>query len=317
MSAQFKTEYHDFIRDGSSVAAIRSLTLRTGHVPNYLIYDDPANWLAVAADPAYGQHDVCLATLIKFLESGPWRDHVASIETFIDLGVGTGEKIGNFIATDAERLPNRRLNVFLIDVNKDLLQLSEKRIKAIIGTNCAPSVHLFRARFDQLSRIMSSTGSKIQGVSAFLVLGNTFANLHEEAFLRRLSRNMRSGDLFVLSLEFASVGHRVNNKQDIMASYTGSAAIQRLFSSSLRYFPDASELEIVAAQGDARFSSIPRTFTVAGRFRSKGRELFSAHSNRYHFEAFVRFVQAFDLTFVSSFNLKETPFYKYVVFERI
>jgi hypothetical protein len=293
---------------------------RNGLLESDALFADDEDWAHVADDASYSYYQVCLATLDAMLASESWRERSRAIRSYIDLGVGTGEKLQRFAAATLRDAAPDRFGLIILDINARMLAAARRGFMArFAAPPGAMDVVTAHARFEQLSDVMRHPAVKVAGwtesQAAFLLLGNTFANLHEEQTLGLLRSVLKRDDLLILSLELGSVGPALNDMDEIVERYRRSKTIHAIFSAPLKYLEGSvSPLDITWIGADARLTSLPGTRTVIGRVFVDGREVIVARSNRYDEDELFGLFLRHGFVPLEAHYQPGTSFYRYLIF---
>jgi Histidine-specific methyltransferase, SAM-dependent len=294
---------------------------RTGLLESDALFADDEDWAHVADDASYSYYKACLHTLDAMLATESWRQRSRAVRSYIDLGVGTGEKLRRFAARTLSDTAPDRLGLILLDVNARMLAAARHGLTAGLIASGTVDLVTAHARFEQLNQVMRHPAIRATGwagsQAAFLLLGNTFGNLHEERMLGLLRSVAKRDDLLILSLELGAVGPALNDMDEIVERYRKSKTIHAIFSSPLKYLEGSvSPLDITWIEADARLTSLPGTRTVVGRVFVDGREVIVARSNRYDQDELLRLFLRHGFMPLEAHYRRETGFYRYLIFRK-
>jgi hypothetical protein len=153
------------------VREIIACQAQTGMVDSLWCYVEDDRWTAVTTDTDYRHYQACLNILRGLVASESWRRLSRDVGQFVDLGVGTGEKILQFALAAVEITSRASLQIVGLDVCEPLLQSFRSRFLQMRETpkdGC--SVISARASFNQLPDVKAHPAvASTRGNKRFIV----------------------------------------------------------------------------------------------------------------------------------------------------
>jgi hypothetical protein len=308
--------------DAASIVRAQAQTGMIDSMWCYVDADDEHPWFGIGGDRHYGHSDTCLRTMKSLLRSRWWHDLTRGVDTVVDLGVGDGSKVAEVVRALVQRRYRELLRVGGLDISATLLREFRSQMFEI-ASRAMPRFEVLsaQARFVQLGDVLTAPAvrgfSGREGRRLFLLLGNTFGNIHEPTFFHAMRQATVAGDLVVLSLELGVVNGERNAPEQILRHYQTSRATDALLARPLRFLDGPkTPLQFTAARDDARFSTFPDTFTVYARAFVDGREIVTAYSNRLNLDVLIAQFARQGFVFEGDHHLTSSKFYRYLVFRK-
>lgn len=199
----------------SPTAAIASLSAQMNSTNGGIIlqsnlYADPMSsleWLQIVKQSDYQN----VASTFPYKQISELIDHMCdnfdSIQEidFIALGAGSAEKESRLVQHLAQLMPNKKINLYLLEVSQPLLVEGYKNAVASMASVPNVGVRAIMADMNDLSKMINSFSPTIPGRRRIIaMLGFTFSNLPNELlFIRNSLRGTNEADMFLIDFSKA------------------------------------------------------------------------------------------------------------------
>jgi dimethylhistidine N-methyltransferase len=199
------------------------LTLQPRQLPSRYFYDALGSALfeAICQLPWYPVTRAEKGLLERY--SSDIVGHLDPLSTLIELGSGSGEKLGLLI--DAGRISQARLTVHLVDVSPTALAAAADALSRLDAT----TVIMHRAPYEEgLARIASRPRGG--GRALVLFLGSNIGNFDPPgaaAFLRGIRSSLTAGDALLLGTDL------VKSERELLLAYDDPLGVTAAFNRNL------------------------------------------------------------------------------------
>lgn len=288
----------------------------------YVDVDSVRQWRALIGSREYKTYEHCAGALKVLLRSEYWKGVMKSgaLDCVVDLGVGAGQKDLEIIESFIRLAPGRELLFAIIDTSLPMLEATYQHLVPMLK-NSGGRITVKPCKADFMDMHPFQTEIRGQRNTAFFILGNTFANVPENAFMKSVEQASKPGDLLIIGVEFLGAGDGDAKIAQLVKEFD-SAGIRGLAVAPIRLLRQNEDIEkirkaVTIRQSTPReFSNVGKSLAIVISVRFRGEEIVVAYSNRYNESEFIEFVEHFGFKHEQTFPSPDNKNYKQVVFRR-
>ncbi len=314
----------------------------------YLDADACLRWHKLTSVPRrYPTFESCLSSLTELLASEEWSALLEArpVSTVLVFGAGAARKDVELLDNLARRKGDydkpRSLTYILLDTSFYMLLATAEEVERLKGEDYETFLDLILVvgdfiNFDPIKTSLADHKIPLRRDDTrtlFWIPGNTIGNIDVEQFVKNLHSEGRSGDIFLLGIEFADTKNMEAYTKTLISHYDNDD-LRQLVLPPVRAYLDKEKIDcthnevknvrrikdMIKVRPGSRHPRSPHipdkvTVEIVAEL-ADDKELMLATSSRYDKDELLTFLKKYEFTLVRAFQLKKDPYYQQLLFVR-